>query len=247
MAPMATFLKKNSSIGETPFLQPHSPKRTELQEHRKRVGLCSKHFHESGLYQYIGGNEPLSDDELSHKNFREFTLGQLAEDMSDVQSVSNKKILKTFDNGSDIDVLTINEFEDPNPIGDLFEVQEDNKAVQQEKSKKDSKRPMKIKKKRGNQHQPVGRSKRIKTGELYEDNKTKEESKYTQLEPTINKQLKNTQKRGRRSTKNETKFQALNSINVNVTDAVEDDRDSSGMSNFNTDQELKQILEKVKD
>jgi len=99
MAPMAALLKKNSSAGETPFEEPNSPKRTGLHVYRTTIGLCEDHFEAIGLKDYIGEYESLSDNESSDINVREFTLGQIgAEDMSDVQSVCNKKILNHSDN-----------------------------------------------------------------------------------------------------------------------------------------------------
>lgn len=151
MPPMVALLKKNSSIGENPFWQINSPKRTELQAYRANVALCGKHFEETGLMNYISENESQSEEEEFDGNIKEFSFNQLegrSEDISDVQSNSHKKIHNPFVDCEDLGDLTVNEYEDPNLIEDLFCTKEIQNENVQTRPKEVNKNQIKIKKRK---------------------------------------------------------------------------------------------------
>mmetsp|Transcript_25220 Transcript_25220/g.24987 ORF Transcript_25220/g.24987 Transcript_25220/m.24987 type:complete len:121 (+) Transcript_25220:220-582(+) len=84
--PMAAFLQKDPSNGLTPFNQ-ISPKGTDLQLYRKTVGLCGKHFEQTGLNVYISQSESESEEEEPIPGVPEFSLQDFdKEDVSDIQS-----------------------------------------------------------------------------------------------------------------------------------------------------------------
>jgi hypothetical protein len=78
--PMLALLKKNSSVGDHPFWGQQTPNRNEPTPHVQTIGLCKSHFAQSGLLNYVGDVESISDDEKPMVGVPEFSVEALEKD-----------------------------------------------------------------------------------------------------------------------------------------------------------------------
>nr|CAH04409.1 hypothetical protein [Euplotes vannus] len=152
---------KRSFNGLTPFNQ-ISPKGTDLQLYRKTVGLCGKHFEQTGLNVYISQSESESEEEEPIPGVPEFLLQDFdKEDVSDIQSFCDKKIHKNALSDADLLECTFNDNEEPNLLEDLADerVLDNTPKIDKQKANK------KAKKCSNSKSKPIIRGKRFKTGE----------------------------------------------------------------------------------
>jgi len=156
MHPMTALFQKEANMGLTPFNQ-ISPNHTDLQEFRKTIALCGKHFEQTGLRKFVGQNESESDEQGLPQDVPEFALKDLNKDsISDVHSLSEKRTHKN--NPSDVDFLSpllhgnetpglFEDLESEKVLGDLVNKEPKNENIQTAKFTK-SKSKLAIKNKR---------------------------------------------------------------------------------------------------
>ena len=206
MPPMYALLKRDSSVGENPFGNAPTPNRGEGPALPIIYGLCKNHCSEAGILHIVGDDESIPDDDPTPMIVREFSVDQLeADDLSDVQSNSSKKIhnnpfVECDGNGE----FSFNDSDDDNPIQDLFKEKDQKMAEDLPKVRKSSKKSRKDRK-RGtkNAAKPVNGSKRIKLEENKEHSQSKKPSLHSSQKDMCKKTgTESTQKSRNVSTKN---------------------------------------------